>query len=431
MRRLRLIPWILVLLAARIAFAESPALAKRIEQILADPQVAHAMWGVEAVSLSSGQKIYSLNADKLFAPASNTKLFTTAAALALIGPDYRFRTTVEANSVVDKRGRLAGDLILVGRGDPNLSSRVLPYRLHTQRTDPPGGIHALDELADQLVQKGLKYVDGDVVADDSYYVFERYGEGWTQDDLMWEWGAPVSALTINDNVLFVNILPADRPGEHAFVNISPYAEYYRLDNRIVTTPAGTGPRKIFINREPGSSEVAMWGTIPADDNGANEQLAIDDPAEFAAHLFRSMLEKRGIVVYGRARAHHGEATSFPTFTITVPAAERGGETVPLPPVSSPAPENFPLVLASYESQPVRDDIRVVNKVSQNLHAEMLLRLLGKQKGTAGTIESGLDVVSGFLAQAGVPRDEYAFYDGSGLSRENLVTPGAIVKLLRY
>jgi serine-type D-Ala-D-Ala carboxypeptidase/endopeptidase (penicillin-binding protein 4) len=428
MRHYRVAGLVFVWLATSFAGAENPSLARHIDQILADPQVARGMWGIEAISLSSGQRLYSLNADKLFTPASNTKLFTTAATLALIGPDYHFQTTVEANSVVDKYGRLSGDLFLVGRGDPNLSGRILPYHLHTQRTDLPASIHALDELADQLVQKGVKFIDGDVVADDSYYVFERYGEGWTQDDLIWEWGAPVSALTLNDNVILMNILPGDRPGEHAFVNITPYAEYYRLDNRILTTAAGTGPRKIFINREPGANLVSLWGTIPADDEGANEELAIEDPADFAAQLFRGMLEKRGIVVYGRARSHHSELASGTAFTIKTTVTARGGDASP---ASSNSPGNFPLVLATYESQPLQQDLRVVNKVSQNLHAELLLRLLGRQKGAAPTIEGGLQVMSGFLTQAGILRDEYAFYDGSGLSRENLVTPHAIVKLLRY
>ncbi len=194
---------------------------------------------------------------------------------------------MESAGSFDKYGRLDSDLVLVGRGDPNLSGRTLPYNLRTERKVPP--IQVLQDLADQLVQKGLKFVDGDVVADDSYYVFERYGEGWSQDDLVWEWGAPVSALTINDNVIFVNILPADRPGERAFLNVTPFPEYYRIENRVLTTPQGTGPRKIYINREPGSNQLTIWGNIPQDDPGAGESLAIDDPADFAAKLFRGLL----------------------------------------------------------------------------------------------------------------------------------------------
>ena len=401
---------------------DTKKLSRAIEQILGDPEVARGFWGIDVVSLDTGRHIFARNEDKLFTPASNTKLFTTAAVFALIGPDYRFKTSVESLGTVDKYGRLNSDLVVVGRGDPNLSGRTLPYNLRTERKAPP--IQVLIDLADQLVQKGLKYVDGDVVADDSYFVFERYGEGWSQDDLVWEWGAPVSALTINDNVLFVSIMPADRPGDRAFLNITPYPEYYHIDNRVMTTPQGTGPRKIYINREPGSNQITFWGNIPQDDAGAGEALAIDDPADFTAKLFRELLEQRGVTVYGRPRTRHTELASMQTFTVTTIASgggsENGGH-------SGPAP----LVLASHESQPLADDLRVINKVSQNLHAELMLRLLGKEKGTSGSIEGGLEVLRGFLTSAGIKPDQFVFYDGSGLSRENLVTPAAVVQMLQY
>jgi D-alanyl-D-alanine carboxypeptidase/D-alanyl-D-alanine-endopeptidase (penicillin-binding protein 4) len=420
MRPLR--PLILcLLLLPQLHAAPHKSLEKRIAAILAPGDLARGFWGIEVVSLSSGKVLYARDADKLFTPASNTKLFTTAAALALIGPDYTFRTTIETNGALDTHGRLTGDLVLVGRGDPNLSGRELPYTLHTQRNDHP--IRVLEQLADTLAQKGVKYVDGDIIADDSYFAFERYGEGWSQDDLVWADGAPVSALTINDNVVFVNILPADRPGDRAFVSVTPFADYYRIDNRIITTPAGTG-RKIFINREPGSTVLTLWGNMPLDDAGANEALAIEDPAQFAASLFRQLLEVRGIAVYGKQRTRHTELSSLSTLTITASAA-RGGDS------PSQSLQTQPLVLASYQSKPLIEDVRVINKVSQNLHAEILLRLLGREKGTAGTVEGGLEVLRGFLNQVGVPSDQYAFYDGSGLSRQNLVTPHTVVQLLRY
>ncbi len=414
---------ILLLTGAALAAPPKP-LQERIAGVLSAPDLSRGFWGIEVTSLSSGKTLYAFNPDKLFTPASNTKLFTTAAALALIGPDYKFRTTVETAGTLDRYGRLNGDLLLVGHGDPNLSGRELPYDLRTQRNDHP--IQALETLADALVQKGVKYVDGDIVADDSYFAFERYGEGWSQDDLVWADGAPVSALTINDNVVFVNMLPADRPGEKAFVTVTPFADYYRLDNRIITTPAGTG-RKFFVNREPGSTVLTLWGNMPLDDPGVNEALAIEDPAEFAAALFRQLLEKRGIVVYGHQRTHHTELATLSTFSVTAVAPSRGGSDGQARPLKS----DQPIVLASYESKPILEDVRVVNKVSQNLHAEILLRLLGRERGTAGTIEGGLEVLRGFLTQAGISNDEYMFYDGSGLSRQNLVTPHAIVQLLRY
>ncbi|MGB9197068.1 MAG: D-alanyl-D-alanine carboxypeptidase/D-alanyl-D-alanine-endopeptidase, partial [Terriglobales bacterium] len=408
----------------------SPAvqrLQERISALLNSPDLAHGFWGIEVASLATGETLYSQNSDKLFTPASNTKLFTTAAALALIGPEYKFRTTVETTGTLDRHGRLNGDLVLVGHGDPNLSGRELPYDLKTQRNDDP--LVALEALADALVTKGLKFVDGDVVADDSYFAFERYGEGWSQDDLVWADGAPVSALTVNDNVVFVKILPADRAGEKAFVSVNPFADYYRIDNRIVTTPAGTG-RKFYVNREPGSTVVTLWGNLALDDPGTTEALAIEEPAEFAAGLFRQLLEKRGIVIYGHERTRHTELASLSTFTATAIAPSRGGSDDG-PGLDRPMKSDQPIALASYESKPLVDDVRVINKVSQNLHAEILLRLLGRERGNAGTVESGLEVIRQFLTQAGIASDQYAFYDGSGLSRQNLVTPQAIVRLLRY
>ncbi len=325
---------VILLLGAPVLAAPVKSLQDRVAGVLSAPDLVRGFWGIEVVSLSSDKKasdktsdkatgkiLYSQNADKLFTPASNTKLFTTAAALALIGPDYKFRTTVETTGTLDRYGRLNGDLVLVGHGDPNLSGRELPYDLKTQRNDDP--IQALEALADALVQKGVKFIDGDIVADDSYFAFERYGEGWSQDDLVGEDGAPVSALTINDNVIFVNALPADRPGEKAFVSITPFADYYRLDNRIITTPAGTG-RKFFANREPGSKILTLWGNMPLDDAGDKEALAIEDPAEFAAGLFRQLLEKRGIVIYGKARTRHTELASLSTFSVTATAPSHGG-----------------------------------------------------------------------------------------------------------
>jgi len=412
------------LLSLQVVASEHKGTQKRIEELLADPEAAKAVWGIEVVDLGSGKTVYSLNADKLFIPASNTKLFTTGAVLALIGPEYRFRTTLESMGTVDRYGRLSGDLVIVGRGDPNLSGRTLPYNLRTERNMPP--VRVLEELADQLLARGVKVIDGDLVADDSYFLFQRYSEGWAQDDLLWAWGAPVSALTVNDSVMFVSVMPADHIGERAYVSIAPFADYYRIENRVTTTPAGTEPRKLLINREPGSNQLTIWGTIPLGDPGATEALAIEDPAEFAAKLMRSLLEKRGIVVYGRVRTQHAELSSLYTFHATAMASAGGGTDAVVPPLT-------PLrnVLADHQSMPLVQDLKVINKVSQNLHAELILRLLGRDRGRSGTVEGGLEVMQSWLLLAGIRTDEYVFHDGSGLSRENLVTPHAVVKLLSF
>ncbi|HSA93492.1 MAG TPA: D-alanyl-D-alanine carboxypeptidase/D-alanyl-D-alanine-endopeptidase [Terriglobales bacterium] len=409
--------------ATKAEKARQKVLAAKIDAILAEPQAARGFWGVEVVSLRSGTTLYERNAEKLFTPASNTKLFITAAALALIGPEHKFRTTVEAAAAPDRYGRISGDLMLVGRGDPNLSGRTLPYKTRTERGQPP--VFVLEQLADQLAARGVRVVEGDVVADDTYFVFERYAEGWSYDDVARAWGAPVSALSLNDNVLFIRILPGERAGEKAFVTLDPFPETFQIDNRLVTTAAGSGPRNVVVDRQPGSNTLTLWGSIPADDTGTSEAIALEDPADFSARIFRRLLERRGINVYGKARARHQEPMGLPTFHVTATASAGGG------PVETGSAVPRTVVLATHESLPLLEDLRVINKVSQNLHAEMALRLLGREKGTAGSIEAGLSVLQFFLTPAGVNPAEVVLYDGSGLSRKNLVSPRAVVGLLRY
>jgi D-alanyl-D-alanine carboxypeptidase/D-alanyl-D-alanine-endopeptidase (penicillin-binding protein 4) len=444
-----------VLLRPAAEDKEKKRLAGDIAAIITQPPLDRAHWGIDVVDLDTGKTLFSQNAEQLFLPASNTKLFTTAAALAIAGPEYRFRTTVEAEGRIDGRGRLQGDLAIVGRGDPNISGRVLPYALKTQRTPPHTQI--LEEMADQVARSGLKMVDGDVIGDDTYYAFERYAEGWALDDLQWVDGAPVSALSFSDNVVFVNIQPGEQPGDKALITLEPETGYYELDNRVVTSAAGA-TKRIGIHRDPGSKKIVLWGSLPLGDAGMKEPLAIEDPAEFVAQLFRTLLERRGIIIRGKARVRHGEGAQFfdpiaPPSKLPAPGIDNPGAARANPssdkrqPVATPdqisavtmpaqrAPDaDLPStnkVLAEHFSAPLLDDIRVTNKTSQNLHAELALRLAGKLRGTGGSFEGGREAVKQFLLQAGLKEDEFTFLDGSGLSRRDLVTPAATVQLLIY
>jgi len=415
----------------RARVAREQALAEKIAAIMAEPNIARGWWGIHVVSLETGRTLFEMNPDKLFTPASNTKMFTTATALATLGPDYKTRTTVETNGTLDLHGRVTGDLILVGRGDPNLSGRVIPYAMRTERRTPH--LKLLEELADQVAAKGVKVVDGDIVGDDSYFAFERYPDGWSSDDLMWEYGAPVSALTLNDNVVFVNILPGSSVGDKAFLRLDPDTTYYEIDNRITTTAAASGPRRISIDRQPGSRTITLWGTIPLDDAGDSEALAIDDPAEFAAQQFRAMLQLRGVIVRGKQRAHHIPLSQMPA-PVAQAAGSSGGNGGSMGGGTDTAlATNSPqrTVLAAKESYTMAEDVRIINKISQNLHAELALRLVGREKGKAPTSEAALEVMKGTLTQAGLLPEEFLFFDGSGLSRQNLVTPRAVTKLLLF
>jgi serine-type D-Ala-D-Ala carboxypeptidase/endopeptidase (penicillin-binding protein 4) len=382
-----------------------------------DPRAQHAIWGISVVDLATGASLYAENADKLLQPASNTKLLTTVSTLALVGGDYKFLTTVETEKRPDKLGRVAGDVILMGRGDPNLSGRVLPYNKKTERLAPHTRV--LEELADQVVAAGVKVIDGDIVADDSYFVYERYGEGWTQDDLMWDYGAPVSALVVNDNVVFASVKPGPSTGSRALLTLDPYTDYYKVRNLVTTTARGT-TRNLGILREPGSLELTFWGTIPQGDPGDDEALAIEEPATANAEFFRSLLQQRGIRVQGKVREQHSYSWQFPP--------PRDGQPLVVPPVTVPAR----VVLAQHLSLPLIEDLRVINKVSQNLHVELMLRLMGKLHGVSGSLSGGLDAEKKFLTeQVHMDPSEFSLYDGSGLSRSDLVTPHAFTQLLQY
>jgi len=382
-----------------------------------DSRAQHAIFGISVVDLATGASLYAENADKLLQPASNTKLFTTATTLALIGGDYKFLTTIESDRHPDAGGRIAGNVFLIGRGDPNLSGRVLPYSKKTERVTPH--TRALEELADHVAAAGVKVIDGDIVGDDSYFVYERYGEGWTQDDLMWDYGAPVSALTVNDNVVFASIKPGERVGEHALLTLDPYTSYYSVRN-LVTTSAQGSARDVGIVREPGSLDVTFWGTIPLGDAGDEEALAIEEPATANAQFLLTLLQQRGVTVRGKARAQHAQAWQYPP---------------PLPhqPLVVPsAPQSAHVVLAQHQSPPLIEDLRVINKISQNLHVEIMLRLLGKMRGVSGSLSGGLEVEKKFLTdQVGIDPTEFLFFDGSGLSRSGLATPHAFTQLLQY
>lgn len=427
--------------AAPAKKAHSKPLEEQIAAILQRPELARAHWGIDVMDLDTGKVIYSLNPAQLFLPASNAKLFTTAAALATAGPAYRFRTTVEATAKIDNDGRLSGDLVIVGRGDPNISGRVLPYALKTERLPPHTQV--LEELADQLAGKGLKVVDGDLIGDDTFYSPQRYGEGWAEDDLQWIDGAPVSALSFNDNVIFVDVAPGEHAGDEALITTEPETNYFEIDNRVVTAAAGV-VRKIGVHREIGSQRVVLWGTLPLGDSGVKEPLAVDDPAEYTTAVFRGLLERRGIVINGKTRVRHGEIEQFFDLNAdTVGNRERrccmnqpGSTATPQPQLSPPEPSQptpsaAAIVLAEHMSLPFVADVRVINKTSQNLHAELALRLAGKLSGTGDSFEAGSAAVRQFLLKAGVHEDDFVLLDGSGLSRRDLVTPEAVAQVLFY
>ena len=382
----------------------------RIREVIENSPAGRAFWGIQVVDLDSGRTVFEMNSNRLFTPASNTKLFSTALGLIRLGPDYRFSTLVTAAAPVSATGVVNGDLVLVGGGDPNLSGRAVPYRMGSNSQENP--LQAIEDLAGQLWARGLREVRGAIAGDDSRYVWEPYPEGWAADDGIWDYGAAVSALALNDNVLSLTITPGARAGTAAAVTLSPPVEFYHIDNRVRTVSGGAA--KLTVDRLPGSEVVRVWGSVPAGSQARTVLLGIHEPALYAAVALRDSLIRRGVTVRGPAVARHAYPNQFESLETAPPAAAPAG-----------------VELARRESAPLAEDLRITNKVSQNLHAEMVLRAVARARRNIGSRQAGLLELADFLKEVGIEKSEYEFNDGSGLSRMNLVSPAAVVKLLRY
>jgi D-alanyl-D-alanine carboxypeptidase/D-alanyl-D-alanine-endopeptidase (penicillin-binding protein 4) len=368
-------------------------LGKAIDAIVSRADFAAAFWGIEVRSLKTGRTLYARSAEKAFVPASNVKLVTTAAALDAYGPDARIRTTVETAGRLDDRGRILGDVFLVGRGDPNLSARFTPGR----------PMAAFEEMADALVAAGVRRIEGRLVGHEGAFTGDRRGSDWTWEDLPWGYGTEVSALSYADNRVEATLKPGERVGDPAVLEMVPDVGCLAVSSSVETAPVappGTtgGGDDVSLERAPGSNEVRLSGRVPIGgswDGG----LAVADPAHCAAQVFRGVLEAKGIRVTG------GVSTS----SAPLPAGVRA--------------------LATHDGPPMAEMVRVVNKESQNLHAEMLLRLVGLKVKGEGSAEKGHEAVAEMARRLGVPGDGWALTDGSGLARTDLLTPRGLVALL--
>ncbi len=379
---------------------------ERLVTALASAEAAKAYWGMLVTDADTGDVLYALNAQRYFMPASNVKLFTTAMALATLGPDFRIRTTIVTAGALDRMGRLNGDLVLVGRGDANLSNRTFPYTERGARAGAPETI--LAELADQVAARGVKQIAGDVVADDTYFIPARFPPGWTIDDTVWSYGAAVSPIAVNDNILTIEVTPGERAGAPLRYRVDPASRLYDVLDRAITTPART-EAQLRLSRDPESRVFVLGGTLPMGAAPRELSVGVTEPAESAADMLARLLEARGVHIEGHSRAVH---------------AEMG---VPLP----TAPTGTATVLAEHVSPPLLEDVRLTNKTSQNLHAELMLRVAAREKGGALTLDDAVKFAAHFYQNAGLAPEDVMLEDGSGLSRNDLVTSQSVVQLLAY
>jgi D-alanyl-D-alanine carboxypeptidase/D-alanyl-D-alanine-endopeptidase (penicillin-binding protein 4) len=381
-------------------------LQTRISEILAKPELAPAMVGVKVVSLDNGRIVFEENAAKLLRPASNMKIYTVAAALDRLTPDFRFNTSVYASAKPDASGVIRGDLRIYGRGDPSFAARF----------NNGDYFKAIDDLATKIVSAGVKRVEGDLVGDETYFVGPKYGSGWEWEDLTWYYGAEVTALTVNDNALDLFVKPGAALGQPALITTGPPDPLLTIVNRVTTSAKGV-KRDISIHRGLNDNTITIAGTIPLEDRGYTGGIGISHPALLFMYLLRNSLAQKGVVITGKSRV---------TGELALPSVTS---------VSSMTQEE----IVNFQSQPFGVIAAQTLKPSQNLYTELILRTLGKLSTPPPTFtitnptseQLGLEAVRTFLKTTGIRPESLVLDDGSGLSRGDMITAEASVQLLAF
>jgi D-alanyl-D-alanine carboxypeptidase/D-alanyl-D-alanine-endopeptidase (penicillin-binding protein 4) len=400
----------LILAAARV-LAQQPKqpagpatlvdLQARLAEHVTQPRFAAALWGVKVVALDTGKVIFEQNPQKLFSPASNSKLYTIALALDRLGADYRIKTSLYAKERPNKDGVLEGDLIVYGRGDPTINAR-----LHNGDI-----IRALEPLVQALTNAGVKSISGDLVGDQSFFHGPEFGSGWDWGDLENYYGAEISALTINDNALQASVKSGDTIGARCKLALSPATTCLVFSNRTVTVAKG-GTRTVKFYRPVAENVIYVTGQMPLGDSAHTDDVTIHNPANLFVTLFKEALARHGVNVSGQVR--------------TVNWLDR--QVAPLDLATM-------VELGSIESLAMRDIAREVMKPSQNLYTDLLLAQVGerRRKGESPRTseELGVAELNAFLSEVGVRRGDVLFEEGSGLSRNNLTTPNATIALLQF
>lgn len=367
-------------------------LRDQLDDSFNDQNFTSAIWGVMVKSLRSGEIIYKRNADKLLIPASNMKLFTTSAALILLGPDYSYETNIYANGEI-KKGILEGDLVIQGTGDPTISNRF--YNGNTTKL--------FEEWADSLKSHGINKITGNIYGDDSFFDNNGLGKGWLSD-YEWSWfSAPSGALSFNDNSVEIIV----EPGELNFpaqVTVNPSTQYVTIVSKVITVDEDAS-QSISVSRIRGSNLITVTGRIRVTSKPYSEHVSISEPTMFFLSVFKEVLNQKGIEVTGRV----GNIESSERTIIT---------------------EDFTPLLR-HESVPLSLILKEVNKNSNNFYAEQLLKTIGAEEYGYGSSENGVRACRDIFNSMGINPDNMVMVDGSGLSRLDLVTPRQIVNLLTY
>lgn len=379
-------------------------LRRELEDILRSTGNHSGKWSVLALSLDRGDTLLALHPREPMIPASNAKLLTTAAALFTLGPDFRYTSFLLTRGIQDEEV-LQGDLVFYGTGDPTLSHRFFP-----------GEMAPLDTLAVRILDQGIREVRGDLVIDGSYFAGPEIHPDWDPRDLNDPFAAPVAAVAFNENMVTVRVEAGLIPGRPPVIRVSPEGSGIPVLNTAVTTPPGTRSR-VWLFRETPWEPIGIEGEIPLGGRDVWRELPVPDPLAFTGRELERALEARGIHITGQVRVLRDPAGSI------LPASGDPGGLGAGTPVRT---------LGVHLSPPLLEILRVVNKESNNFLAESVARTLGRITVGDGSFEGGIEAVERFLvSRVGVPSEEVAVRDGSGLSASNRVSAGALIQVLEF
>jgi len=369
-----------------------PEFWNQMDDIFNDPSFSNASWGVLIQSLETGEYFYKRNEDKLLMPASCLKLFTTSAALILLGPEYRFTTNIYKKGIIDG-SILKGDLIVQGRGDPTISGRF------------SGGdiLRTYNLWADSLLNLGIDEIDGNIIGDDNEFDDKGLGEGWAWDDESYWYSAQTDAISFNDNCVDISV-SVNKQIRKAYASVNPNTKYIVLVNDISVVP-NDSVTDIDVYRERGTNIITVSGTIRENSDTVRTFCTVNNPTQYAMVVLKDVFENKGIKV-----------TGFPVDVkdLTIPPDYKLAE----------------LLFTNY-SVPLREIVKVVNKNSQNFYAEQILKSIGLEEEHYGSAEKGIESEMDIFRDMGINTDALNIVDGSGLSRLDLITPRHFVSLLNY
>jgi len=386
------------------ALHKSSSFESNLSTITSAPRYSHASWGIIIVYPATGKTLYENNADQMFVPGSTTKLFSSAAALEALGPDYRFRTPCYAMGSVDGSGKLDGNLVLVASGDPDMGGRTLPdgtiaytnidhgdaNALGGAVLTPTDPLAGLDDLASQVKTSGITEVS-DVAIDDRLF---------TTTDLKKTF--VISPISINDDQIDITITPAD-PGAAPSLAMRPQTAAYRLVNKATTGPAGV-PLEVLITEGP-KGTIVVEGTIAAGAGPVNQTYTVKTPAAFARTLFIEALNRQEIRVTAAATGDN------PSATLPAPAAYTSARKV-----------------AGLISPPFSEDVKLTLKVSQNLHADTYISLIAAASNKTGFYDGMLEEGT-ILGSLGLDTRGVSLGDGEGGVAEDRISPRSAAGLL--